>query len=341
VDWKRGLRWSCTAAGILLAAFSSANAADIFVNSSRTGKRPIVSIVGELELDDSEHFSSLVAGLQDAIVELESPGGNMLASIQIGETIREKNFTTVVPDQMMCASGCALIWLAGVRRYVWTTAKIGFHRAFDPLKGEQSEVGNEMIARYLAGLGLSNEAIAYMTSASPSDMRWLHSADAKRMGVAADELGNISADMPRANPRREASSAFESEAMKFAVQFFNQWAVFSGSELFSVLAAEYSDTVEYFGVRKSAREVLAAKQTSLRWWPIQDYKLRRETMTTNCTESNFECVVTGIVGWHYESPERSASATGDSRFSLYLRRLSPTRFVIVREDATILGKHPR
>src|SRR5262249_52406243 len=159
----------------------SVNAAEIVVDNSRAGKRPIVSIIGEIELDDSEYFSSSVTGLQDAIVELESPGGNMLASLQIGAIIREKRFMTVVPDQTMCASGCALIWLAGVRRYVWTTAKIGFHRAFDPLKREQSEVGNEMIARYLAGLGLSNEAIAYMTSASPSDMRWLHSADAKRL----------------------------------------------------------------------------------------------------------------------------------------------------------------
>src|SRR5262249_35146765 len=159
------------------------------------------------------------------------------------------------------------------------------------------------------------------------------------LGVAADELGNISADLPKANPTRDAGSPSKSEAVKFVVQFFNQWAIFSGPDLFSVLASEYSDTVDYFGVRKSARDVLAAKQTSLRWWPIQDYRLRQETVTTNCRESNFECVVTGVVNWHYESRERSASATGDSRFSLHLRRVSPTRFVIVREDATILSNH--
>ena len=238
----------------------------------------------------------------------------MLGSIQIGETIRQKRFITVVPDRVICASGCALIWLAGVRRYVWTTAKIGFHRAFDPVIGAQSEVGNEMIAKYLAGLGLSNEAIAYMTSASPSDMRWLHSADAKRLGVAADELGNISANIQSANSTPGASSPTKSAAVKFVTQFFNQWAVFSGSDLSAVLAAEYSDTVEYFGVRKSARDVLVAKQTSLRWWPVQEYKLRQETVTTNCTGGNSVCVVTGIVSWYYESPERSASATGTRGF---------------------------
>jgi ATP-dependent protease ClpP protease subunit len=333
-------RWAVTAL-LLFGAFSSAKAANIFVDKSQVGKPPIVSIIGEIEFSDGEHFSSLAASLQNAVVGLESPGGNMLASLQIGATIRQRGFTTIVPDQMTCASGCALIWLAGARRYVGTTAKIGFHRAFDPVAREQSEVGDEIIARYLASLGLSNEAIAYMTSASPSDMRWLHSDDAKRLGIAADELGNISADVATPNAIRDAGSRFKSEAVKFAIQFFNQWSVFSGSDLFSVLAEEYSDTVGYFGVRKSARDVIAAKQASLRWWPIQDYKLHRETMTARCTESDIECVVTGIVSWYYESRERSVSATGDSRFSLYLRRVSLTRFVIVREEATILNNHPR
>src|SRR5262249_25625745 len=120
--------WSWAATVMLFAAVSSAKAADIRVDNSRAGKPPIVLISGEIELGDGEQFSSLVAGLQNAIVALESPGGNMLASVQIGMNIRDKRFTTVVPDQVICASGCALIWLAGVKRYVWSTAKIGFHR---------------------------------------------------------------------------------------------------------------------------------------------------------------------------------------------------------------------
>jgi len=84
-----------------------------------------------------------------------------------------------------------------------------------------------------------------------------------------------------------------------------------------------------------------AKQVSLRWWPVQEYKLRRETLRTTCGERDAECVVTGIVEWYYEGPQRSVSAAGDSRFSLSLRRVSPTRFVIVREDAAIISKRPR
>jgi hypothetical protein len=90
---------------------------------------------------------------------------------------------------MTCASACALIWLAGARRYVWDTAKIGFHGAFDAVTMEGSGPGNAIVGAYLNKLGLSYQAIVYMTAASPTDMRWLHSDDAKRWGVAAENFG--------------------------------------------------------------------------------------------------------------------------------------------------------
>jgi hypothetical protein len=330
---------SWVAAVMVLAEISSARAADISVHNARAGTPAVVSIAGEIDPDDGDRFSSLVTGLPSAIVGLASPGGNMLASLQIGEIIRKRRFATIVPDQMMCASGCALIWIAGVKRYVANTAKIGFHSAYDPVARAQSGLGNQMISAYLAKLGLSYEAILYMTSASPTDMRWLHSDDARRLGIAADELGDIDTSTPP--PVHAADARVKAEAEKFVVQFFNLWSVFSGSDLSAALARQYSDTVEYFGVRKTARDVLMAKQVSLRSWPVQEYKLRRETLRTNCVDGDAECVVTGIVDWYYEGPQRSASAAGDSRFSLSLRRVSPTRFVIVREDAVILSKRPR
>ena len=322
---------------LLLVESPSAKSADIFVDRSRAGKPPIVAIIGEIELGDSERFSSLVSGLPNAIVGLDSPGGNMLASIQIGEIVREKGFTTVVPDKMTCASGCALIWLAGARRYVWDTARIGFHGAFDPTTMEQSGLGNRMIGAYLDKLGLSTEAIAYMTAASPTDMRWLHSGDAKRLGIAADELGSINTDRPIPDKPRGAGSKLKSEAAAFVMNFFSQWNAASRSGSVSALAMEYSDNVEYFGVKKISKDILLDKQNSLRWWPIQVYNVRWESVRTSCIESNFECMVTGIVDWRYESLGRSMSALGNSRFSLYLAKISPERFVITREDATVLS----
>jgi hypothetical protein len=120
------------------------------------------------------------------------------------------------------------------------------------------------------------------------------------------------------------------------MNFFNQWSVLSEAELMSMLAIIYADNVEYYGAKKTVRDVLADKQKWLRRWPIQNYQVRLESMTTNCVERMLECMATGIVDWVAKSPERSASAIGSSRFSFYLGKVSPERFVIMRENSVVL-----
>jgi len=96
-----GRRW--VAAVMVLAEISSAKAADISVHNARAGEPPVVSIIGEIDPDDGGKFSSLVAGLPNAIVGLESPGGNMLASLQIGEIIRHRpaRFSVLSGDDLV------------------------------------------------------------------------------------------------------------------------------------------------------------------------------------------------------------------------------------------------
>ena len=118
------------------------------------------------------------------------------------------------------------------------------------------------------------------------------------------------------------------------MNFFNQWSVLSGAELMSALAISYADNVEYNGVKKTAVNVLADKQKWLQRWPIQNYQVRLESMTTNCSE-RIECMATGIVDWVAKNPERS-TAVGSSRFSFYLGKVSPERFVIMRENFVVL-----
>jgi len=47
-------------------------------------------------------------------------------------------------------------------------------------------------------------------------------------------------------------------------------------------------------------------------------------------------MATGIVDWVAKSPERP-TAVGSSRFSFYLGKVSPERFVIMRENFVILS----
>lgn len=323
-------------AAMLFGCDVTVRAADIsVVDSAGPGKPYFVFVIGEIKPDDATRFASLIARLPSAIVGLASPGGNILASVQIGEIIREKRFTTIVPDKMTCASACALIWLAGARRYVWNTAKIGFHGASDP-NFQVSGPGNALVGAYLNKLGLTYDAVVYMTAASPTDMQWLHSNDAKRLGIAAGELNELNLDTPLLADR--TGSKLQSDAIKFVVDFYDQWTTTNTAKLMLTVAIQYSDNVDYYGARKSVAEVLADKQQSLQRWPIQKYKVRLESVTVNCVEKIHECMATGIVDWVAQSPGRSASSTGSSRFSFDLGRVSPERFVIMRENTFVLTK---
>lgn len=126
------------------------------------------------------------------------------------------------------------------------------------------------------------------------------------------------------------------EVIQFVRSFFDQWSALSEFDLISALAIQYADNVEYNGVRKTVHDLLLEEQQSLKRWPSQKYELRYENMTTNCSEKMLECMVTGIVDWAVKSPQRSASAVGSSRFSLYLGKVSPERFVIMRKTVAVL-----
>jgi len=103
----------------------------------------------------------------------------------------------------------------------------------------------------------------------------------------------------------------------------------------SALAKSYAENVDYDGVKKTAVDVLADKQKWLQRWPIQNYRVRLESMNTDCSESTLECMTTGIVDWIAKSPERS-TAVGSSSFSFSLGKPSPERFVIMRENFVVL-----
>jgi hypothetical protein len=166
------------AISFLTIAFPS-HAAQIEVRRDM-GKLPVIGILGNIEGNDVERFQALSSTLNNAIVLLKSGGGKMAPAIQIGEVVKAKGYTTVVSD--VCASSCALIWLAGSKRFMTPSAHIGLHQAFN-ITGQADGTGNAILGSYLTRLGLSYSAIAYATQASPTDMKWLTIDDAKRVGI--------------------------------------------------------------------------------------------------------------------------------------------------------------
>ncbi|MBR1216558.1 SPOR domain-containing protein [Bradyrhizobium sp. U87765 SZCCT0131] len=182
------------AVAALVAIASPAHAATIEVNSLGADRPSLITISGTIETADRDTFLRKIVPVTNAIVAFDSDGGNLIAGLQIGETIRMKNFATLVPDQARCASSCALAWLGGTRRLMGPRAQVGFHAAYDGQTGKVTSGGNALVGAYLNKIGLPYKAVLYITSPPPESVTWLSNADAEKLGI------EVSLFSPEGNP---------------------------------------------------------------------------------------------------------------------------------------------
>lgn len=156
--------------GLLLVVFlsQSAQAADIIVEPTFTPRENTrIAIVGTIETGDAKKFRGVLQkSYPQIIVDILSPGGDLLEAMKIGEMIRENFIMTWGPESLQCVSlqldeapgpmpdmrawwpshvpkstacscysACFLIWSSGVIRY-------GGVNAFGALARYQPNLGN-------------------------------------------------------------------------------------------------------------------------------------------------------------------------------------------------------
>lgn len=177
-----------SAVGFVLTLFTlaQANAAEISVIPSANGAPDRICVKGNIEPGDDQKFNQLVLTRRNAIVELESSGGKLVPSIQIGRTIRIKQFSTEFTGKQ-CNSGCALIWIAGQPRRMGKHSVLGFHVAYESMKDGTKvadPVSTAMVGAYLANLGLSDRAIFTLLDAGPDELSELTPQRAGELGIA-------------------------------------------------------------------------------------------------------------------------------------------------------------
>jgi ATP-dependent protease ClpP protease subunit len=167
----------------LFLSFSSYAAKQSFFNG-------IISITGTIDNVDFETFQKLLDSHKGHVsqVYLNSPGGNIIAAVRIGGVIRNKKLHTVVIAKDRCASACGLIWLGGTQRTIEPTGSVGFHASYQIKDGIKRESGqsNAIIGAYLNSLGLSLEAVLFVTQSPPNKITWLSESEAKRVGITYD-----------------------------------------------------------------------------------------------------------------------------------------------------------
>ena len=190
----RHLKYGVAALAMLATISHSAKAAEITYQANSRDAVAQINISGTIEKDDAVKFDNIVKSMSEktAMVVLESPGGLLADGLEIGISIHNHGFITVV-DGARCASTCGLMWLAGIERYAGSKAEIGFHAVSVREKDSAnvSSDGNAIVGAYVAQLGFSYRAAAYVTTAQPDDMRWLKWGDRELSGIAYTYLPHV------------------------------------------------------------------------------------------------------------------------------------------------------
>ena len=224
---------------ILLICAAPASAADIQFHKGEKGGGYIF-INGEIQKGDADKFRKLAAGSQADLVFLRSQGGSLSEAFEIGRIITVSSYSTFVLDDHWCASACALIWIAGEKRYVQPKSHIGFHAGYTVDGGEPitSGMANALIGRYLTQLNLPANAIIFATSATPDRMAWLDISHPGSEGIsffvvpsntAAPSTKNSSAPPPLTTIAKLPTAE-----PPLSGQTFGKWKVFIDSDNYGV-----------------------------------------------------------------------------------------------------------
>ena len=312
----------------MMGSLGCSRAADI--NYQHTQGANIITISGTIAQGDATKFRRITMIPQDkTIVMLSSPGGVVNDALIIGDMIHTLGFMTVVPGKQFCTSACGLIWLGGKTRLADGTAYIGFHAAYTG-SGEtaiQSGSANALVGAYLNRLGLSFSAVEALTSAPPNGMRWLNFEDIQKIGVQFSILPEL--PFPGHASPGVAARSDEQRALAFVQSYYAVWSR-SGNDM-AGLQQYYADFANFHGAATSKSKIIEAKRYFSLQWPIRNYAIKPETVTTDCSPA--DCLVTGMVEWDVQNVVHNRRARGTDTFVVKVNRSEP--MTILSENGSI------
>lgn len=250
-------------------------------------------------------FFDLAEQAPRAIVFLESPGGLVTTGLSIGAEIATRSYTTLVQDGTGCHSICAIIWVAGERRYMSPAAKISMHAAYrmrndatGAPQASESGVANAQIGAFLNELGLSYEAIRYFTFAGPNeDLLELTPgiAQALSIDVAIQRPNGVTPASARLTPRRITRQASQYAGLVShcaSLLGLNEGFLIEQSRL--VLRRGHhlfgpETFVPLLGEFASTTKADLNQQGAVRWCLSAEQDLRHDGLTTGIDGPSYSC----------------------------------------------------
>lgn len=183
----------------------------------------IISMKGEVVRSDAASLAELIESLDGAhaTLNVQGPGGLVDEALDIGAQVNMAGYATMVSAQTECFSACALIWLAGVRRYLAPDSVIGVHAAYQTDEAgvpSESGVANADIGFYLGQVGLPRDAIRYVATASPDAFLPITPLIARNLGIEVHEQRGTETITPDEAPTAHLTARKVSELGVISVE---------------------------------------------------------------------------------------------------------------------------
>ena len=146
----------------------------------------VILVTGEIVSGDIQRMRKALnagKGAPAITVLLNSPGGVLYPSLEIGRMIRSAGASTVAVTQ--CASACHAIWSAGVSRYVVAGSQLAIHYPYR--EGTAKEPAFDAfsdLVNYYRHMGATAELALDIAASAPNRLKLLNLNDAKRHGLA-------------------------------------------------------------------------------------------------------------------------------------------------------------
>lgn len=169
--------------GLLVSETARDLGGNLFIETTDRGDSFLV-LDGEITPQTSFVFQSVVQRSDvEGLVIAQSPGGDLLASHQIGRTIKARRMNTMV--LVSCISACVDVFVAGKQREMTDIAELGMHSATN------RDISYEIDRRYWREMGFPtvNEK-AYRV---PNNRLWVIDARrARELRMATNVLNSQS-----------------------------------------------------------------------------------------------------------------------------------------------------
>jgi hypothetical protein len=182
-----------------------------FVQLVMHGGQVRIFAQGDIEEDTADTFKAFVRShqIENAIVELNSPGGSLVGGLNLGAAIRDLGFDTEIeakgwgygrPGTAVCASACAYAFAGGVNRYFSDGAgRLGLHQFYfaDETSGGTSDAQSisAVLVAYLNRMGVDATAFALASVTKSDDVLWLSTGDAEKIGLANNGVRPTTAEI--------------------------------------------------------------------------------------------------------------------------------------------------